>query len=454
MTLKSSFLYARKMIFSRSASEKKGEKSQGKKSLIGALLCIGISLIPLVAVLVVSDGMVEGMTGRIIGLSTGHLEVKMSARSSIIKELDSFISARDQIISVDGVREAYAEIQGTALAAGKNGRTGATVRAVEDDLFSRNKSFSSLFKVIEGTTELPDEKSCVVGEYLATTLDLHAGDTIRIINISYGPKNRLIPKYNAYKISGIVSSGYQELDALWVFIPLKKGFETMSPNSAQYVVSIVTDDAFSLDLEKTKSRIQDELMGNGNGPAMDSTFVFTWKELNLSQYENFSSTKILLLLIMLIIVLVASVNISSALVMLVMERKKEIAILKSIGGSAGGITLAFLLTGFACGLGGVIIGIPLGLLVSLNINQIIKFSEKTVNAFAKFSYLLSHRDLDSFNQIHILDPAYYLQQITVSVPYKELIVIIVGTLLLSLLMACIPSIRAGKEKPIDTLRKL
>ncbi|MBQ1181791.1 MAG: ABC transporter permease, partial [Treponema sp.] len=84
---------------------------------------------------------------------------------------------------------------------------------------------------------------------------------------------------------------------------------------------IQTKDAFSSDLV----RIQDLCRRNASGVG----FVYRWNELNVAQFQNFSSTKMMLILIMILIVLVASINIASAIVMLVMERKKEIAILKS-----------------------------------------------------------------------------------------------------------------------------
>ena len=187
---------------------------------------------------------------------------------------------------------------------------------------------------------------------------------------------------------------------------------------------------------------------------MEQARVYTWNELNAAEYENFASTKILLLLIMLLIVLVASVNISSALVMVVMERRREIAILKSMGASEDGIKMSFILVGFASGAGGTLIGIPLGLLAAVNINPLINIMEKIVNICAKFVYLIGKGELESFSSVRLLDPAYYLQDIPVSVPFGHLLLITAGTLVLSLVVSIIPAAKAGKEKPLDTLRKM
>lgn len=452
MTIKSSLLYAKKLIFPKSS--KFEAASNAHRSLLGAMICIGISLIPLVAVLVVSDGMIEGITGRMIGLSSRDLCVYIGSRSSSVESSEIFYKTAEDFKTLEGVENAFPEIQGIGLAAGKSKRTGATIRAVQKDIFSADRNFSSLFEVIEGNTLLESNNECVIGNHLAELLSLKTGDNLKLLTINSNTRTNITPKISMLKIKGIVSSGYQELDALWVFVPLEKGFEILPENSAKYIIGIQTKDAFDKDLYKIQYNLQKAVSGQRNIDCVEYAYIYRWDELNTSEFENFQSTKALLLIIMLLIVLVASVNISSALVMLVMERRKEIAILKSVGASSAGIAVSFLIIGFAAGLGGTLIGIPLGLLASVNINELISVMEKAVNVFAKFIFLLSNTNADSFVHIHLLDPSYYLQTIPVNVSFGELMVIAAGTLVLSLLVSVVPAIKAGKEKPLDTLRKM
>ena len=98
---------------------------------------------------------------------------------------------------------------------------------------------------------------------------------------------------------------------------------------------------------------------------------------------------------------------------------------------------------------------PLGLALGVNINAVVHFIETLVNIFAKTIFMLSHGSSNlAFNQIHLLDPAYYLQDVPVSVSFVELFIIAGGTLLLSLLVSFVPAMKAGKEKPLDTFRKV
>ena len=452
MNFRSSILYAERLVFPK-RNDPSG-KSNGRRSLIGAMCCIGISLVPLVAVLVISDGMIQGITGRMIGLSSRDIAVYIDSDSSSVQNSDTFIAAAASLSRVDGITASFPEIQGTGLAAGKSSRTGATIRAVPEDLFKTDRAFSELFTVVEGETSFSSPNDVIIGQKLAQDLNLHAGDTLRLITMSTAATVRVIPKVTLCTVKGIVSCGYQELDALWVFIPLKTGFSILPRNSSQFIVGLLTPNAFSKNLYLTQNEVQEAAYGNRSIDPINYAYVYRWDEVNAAEYENFSSTKALLLLIMLLIVLVASVNISSALVMLVMERRREIAILKSVGGTAQGIAASFLLTGFAAGIGGVLVGIPLGLLAAVNINKIIVFMEKLVNVFAEFVYLLGNGDRSLYTGIHLLDPAYYLQNIPVSVPLGELLIIAVGTLVLSLAVSAVPAIKAGREKPLDTLRKM
>ena len=383
----SSLLFAWRLLFPRT-----GKKSNARRSLIGACVCIGISLVPLVMVLTVSDGMIQGITSRIIGLSSSHMNCVLYPFADDAQDENSLVA-----------------LSGEAVLSARN--------------------------------------SAIIGQKLAETLGLAAGDTFRLITARRLESGKIVPKITPLKIAAVISCGYQELDALWVFIPLATGFSILPVQSSEVTVGLSTADAFDF---VNLMRVQN----NVERVVPQYTRVYLWNELNTAQYENFSSTQIMLLFIMLLIVLVASVNISSALVMLVMERRKEIAILKSLGGSSSGIAFSFLVTGLVTGALGVVTGIPAGLLCAVNFDVIIHAIEWLVNNGARFVYVLGKGSLADFTQIHLLDPAFYLQRIPLSIPLGQLIIIGCGTLVLSLAVSAIPAIRAGREKPIDTLRKI
>jgi lipoprotein-releasing system permease protein len=402
-----------------------------------------------------------------IGLSSYHIRVYPPADAAL--SADELYKEAERFTGFTGITGAFPEKQGIALAAGKNGRLGVTLRAVPRNLFADNSDFSALFTVLEGSgtfasgesahpegnlrsqlfarRSVPFLPAALIGSKIASDLDVHPGDTIQVISIRTNAAGIPLPRAASFKVSGVISSGYQELDALWVFIPIEESDRILAGSSIQGFVGLVTENPFSRDFPVIVKNIEQSL---------DSDYiVYGWKDFNSSQYENFASTRIMLLFIMILIVLVASVNISSALFILAIERRREIAILKSLGSSSGGISFSFLLTGLYAGICGVVIGVPLGILCAVNVNGIISFMEKVVNIAAKLLYIIGNPAGENFfTPVHLLDPAYYLEKIPIILPFGQLVFIVCGTLVLSVFAAVFPSIRAGREKPIHTLRKI
>ena len=127
---------------------------------------------------------------------------------------------------------------------------------------------------------------------------------------------------------GIVSAGYRELDALWAFVSLRAGSRIFAPGSSRALIGIKVAQALR------RSRAHRELAAESR-PSSGDWSVVTWPEAERNVYKSFSTTKALLLLVMALAVAVAAINVSSALVMLVLERRRDIAILKSAGASPG-----------------------------------------------------------------------------------------------------------------------
>ncbi|MBR7064098.1 MAG: ABC transporter permease [Treponema sp.] len=436
MTLYSSLLFTWSLIFPKTE-----KKSTAQKSLFGSLLCIAISIVPLVVVFTVSNGMIYGMTERIIGLSSSHLEVVTHTEESA-EDLKMFAKYFEKI---DGVVGSYPEVQGAALASSASYRSGAQIRAIEKEMFTRNKSFKTMFTLLSGSYDNFSSRSAIVGRHIAEVLHLEVGSSFRIISAQHGKDGNLLPKASSFKVAAIISSGYEELDSLWIFVPLEQGFLIL-PQSEKHVL-IETQDAFSPDLMRIQKECEEIAMQSFSS-------VYRWDELNQTQYENFSSTKVMLIFIMLLIVLVVSVNISASIVMLVMERKKEIAVLKSLGAHPGALSFSFLLAGLFIGFFGFLFGLIFGLLLSLNINFIINFFENVLNFFLHFGYaFLGHDYIPDFS-VKLLDPAYYLSEVPIIIPLPELCIIGCATILLSLVMSFFPAQKAGSDRVLETLRKV
>jgi lipoprotein-releasing system permease protein len=147
---------------------------------------------------------------------------------------------------------------------------------------------------------------------------------------------------------------------------------------------------------------------------------------------------------MALIVIVAAVNVSSATSMLVIERQRDIAVLKVAGADMAGTRGIFLWGSFLTGLCGAIIGITLGLLIGVNINHLIRALEKLLS----FCSGLFHG-----GEVKILDPGFYLETIPIIIDWTTVFLIGCFTVLCSCIAAWIPARRAGKLKPMELIRK-
>ena len=426
--------------------------SNARLSLLGASFGIGISIIPLVVVLIVSDGMIAGIAMRTIELGTGQIQVIDMQPSSYFPNCENELALKTRIkkeIKDPYFVNAWVQREGQGLLIGKKARSGGVIRAIEKDFFTNNEKAKSLINVIDGSLSLEAENSIILGTKIAEKLSLSVGDTCRLITLRESSSGKTIPKLTVFKVMGIISSGYQELDALWIFIPLSKGIEILSNTSSMNSLIISTEDPFNQSkLNNFLSDLETKILFWDKLP---STFTsYTWMQLNKATFYSFTTTKNLILFIVFLITLVASINIAQALVMLVMERKHEIAILKANGASPQFITMCFLSAGLITSFLGLIIGMPIGILISIHVNTILSTLEKIINYFYYYASIFLG---NTYSEIHLLDPSYYLETIPISLNFYELYFVAIITLLLSVVVSLLPSIKAGKEKPLTIMRK-
>jgi len=185
--------------------------------------------------------------------------------------------------------------------------------------------------------------------------------------------------------------------------------------------------------------------------------VATWREIEYARLSSFRTTKALLLFIMALIVVVACVNVSSSVLMILFERRHDLGILKSVGASPRALSFAFLLAGFTTGLAGTIAGIGAGLLLAVNINEVIAGLEWTINRILDLASIFMSFLAPSahpFGAFTLFNSAYYLKSIPVRIMANEVVAAAVGALLLSAFAAYLPAARAARTRPLDILRKV
>jgi lipoprotein-releasing system permease protein len=381
--------------------------------------------------------MIRGISDRYIELGTSHIQIY----DYLDDGLDGVKGVLDWALenpeeagldkeTADAVSGVWRERQGLGLVVKKGERFGATIRAV-DAGFWKEKGSKKFLEVIEGSADIENSRELLLGRGLAENIGAQPGEAIGIMTIKTNEAGDTVPAVTPFKIKGIVSSGYRELDALWCIIGYEAGEAILSPDLSRSMLLVKTENPY-----KGADKIAFSL-GAWFGPGCG---VYTWQRLESSLYRSFASTRQMLLFIMAILVIVAAVNVAQATSMLVIERRRDIAIFKTGGASPLSATGIFIWASFLTGLSGAVAGSALGLFIGSFINQIIKGLETFLGIFS--------------GGIKILDPEYYLETIPIIIDWKMICLIFVFTVLCSVLASWLPARSAGKQKPVEILSRV
>ncbi len=421
------FFVARRMFL-----RQRREKSGGHP-LLGASLGIALSLVPIVTVDHVADGMIEGIIARYRETSSFHLQIH-SWGESTKSEWEETAAELENQTDISG---SWIERQGFGLARGTSAREGITLRALPPDLLIRDPRFAEYLEFDSGGWELDTADSILLGREVARRLDVSLGNDLRVLTARRLPDGRYVPKVTRFVVRGVFSTGYQDLDRSWSIIPLEAGWDVLSTESSRTFVAAKIDDP-NMQLAEIRNRVAASLSSR--------YLVYDWRELNRFLLENLESTRSILLFLMAFIILVAVLNVVSSLIMLTIERRKEIGILKCAGASPSAVTRIFLLAGMLASFTGTIIGLAGGLLVARYVNQIIRGIERIIGFVTG---LFSQGSPPP----QLLSEAYYLQYIPIDIRWGPTAIIGLVTLGLSILAGTLPASRAAALKPLEVLRK-
>jgi len=398
--------------------------------LLGAAMGIALSLIPLVTVDHVADAMIEGIIARYRETSSFHFQI----HSWGTPERNEWESMAADIESEKSTQAVWIERQGFGLARAGDNREGLTLRALPPDLNEKDKAFASYIEFDSGVWDLDTADSILLGREASRRLNAGVGDDIRVLTARRLSDGRYVPRVTRFTVRGVFTSGYQDLDRTWAFIPLDTGWTILSSESSRTFIGGKFSDP-NIGLDNSISVISSSLP--------DGWIIYDWKDLNRYLLSNLENTRNILLFIMALIILVAVFNVMSSLIMLTLERQREIGILKCTGSSPSDIIRTFLIAGMLASAAGTLAGLGGGLLVSRFINQIISGIEIFLGWFSGAGG----------GRPELLNEGYYLQYIPIHIRWKETAVIGIATFLLSLAASAYPAARAAELKPLDVLRR-
>jgi lipoprotein-releasing system permease protein len=394
----------------------KTRKKDGFLNIISIFSFIGISLGVAVLIIVMSvmNGFRTELVSKIVGFNA-HVTVKPHSNSI---SLDKLNDSNLKLIS----KELIFSNSGEAIVISKNYTKGLVLRGYS------SKNFPKLDVVKKGNligeSNQLLENSISIGKELSFNLDLGVGDRVSIMSPA-GIETIIgsLPKQETFIISSIFDSGLADFDANIAFINLETLENFFNLDKEKRNLEIYLNNPFNIN--KIKTLIQ---------KIFDNQFVYTWADMNSSLFSALKVERNVMFIILSLIIIVAAFNIISGLTILVKNKTKDIAILKSIGVLNKSIIKIFFLVGVIIGTTATIFGIFLGVMFSLYIENFREFLSNT------------------FNISLFPEEIYFLSTMPSEINPMSIFIISICSIFITIIVSIFPAIKASKLDPVKGLK--
>jgi lipoprotein-releasing system permease protein len=402
----------------------RAKRSQGGVALISIISFVGIMLAVAVLIIVMSvmNGFRAELLGRILGFQ-GHAFVTGTVVND--EERDAAVA---RLLKVPGVVQATPVVQGQVLAMGPSQVTGAIIRGVAPaDLRATTLVSSNIVKgslKSYGAGEYGGEQ-IVVGERLAEALGVQPGDELTLVSPSGGTTAfGGTPLQKTYTVAATFSIGMSQYDQAYIYMPLSQAQLFLGREGA----------ADEIELKLRNPDAAPRMKAAIARAAGSTASVTDWTERDTSFWGALKVERSVMRLILMLLVAIAAMNIISGLVMLVKNKGRDIAILRTMGAGQGSILRIFMMAGASVGALGTVAGLLIGSLFCVYIDQIQGLVER-ISGQAVFS-----------------SDVYFLSHIPAKVDWLEVAFISAFALAMSFLATLPPAYRASRLDPVEALR--
>lgn len=393
-------------------------KSKKKRRSISfnTLISVGgvaVGVMTLLVVLSVMSGFHEDLQKKILGVNAHIVLLSYKGATDSPEEIIQKLKPVDDIVSVSPF------ILGQVMVSSGNKGQGVYLRGINSSSETSTTDIADYIKEgslkgLETAGELP---GIVIGKELARRLDIFIGDSVNILSPAgdIGPLG-MLPKIRKFRVAGIFEVGMFEYDSNLVLTAMKPAQEFFGLKEAVTGLEVRTKDIYRAG--EIRERIQ-KLLGF-------PYYAKDWMQMNKNLFSALKLEKFAMFVILTLIILVASFNIVSTLIMNVIEKEREIAILKAMGATNKGIMAIFIMQGFLIGLIGTSLGLTGG-------------------------YALSYI-LNTYQIIKLPADVYYLSHLPVKIKPLDFAVVSLSAILISFLSTIYPAWQAAKLNPVEPLR--
>ena len=400
----------------------RARRKEGFISVIAGFSFVGIMLgvATLIIVMAVMNGFRAQLFDKILGLNGHAVAYKMHDKGPF----EEFAEIAKKLQAVPGVVKAIPLVEGQVLYSSPVQALGGFVRGMTEEGVKSLPLVAN--NVIHGTLDGFDSQDGVaVGTRLAQALGLKHGDSIFVINPrgSTSPFG-VVPRQRSYRIQAIFEMGMSEYDRTMVFMPMRIAQSFLSRSDTADVIEVLATSPEGIDATIAA-------MKEAVGPDYGFT---SWRQRNMTFFTVLEVERMVMFIILSLIILVAALNIISGMMMLVKDKSRDIAVLRTMGATKAAMMRVFLITGASIGVVGTFAGLILGILFCWRINDIKDFLQWATGTT-------------------IMDPTvYYLTRLPVLIDPHETAGIVLMAILLTLLATIYPSWRASKLDPVEVLR--
>ena len=387
-------------------------KKDGFLNVISTFSFIGISLG--VAVLIIVMSVMNGFRSELINKIVGF-------NSHII--VHSYGKATKDIFGkeIDALLDVYLETNsGEVVLIKENFTKGLSIRGYKSTEINNLPIFKNNLKDIK----FNNEKNIIIGKELGFDLGLKVGDKILIMS----PKGEEtiignLPKQETFEISGFFESGLVDFDRNVAFMSIHNLENLLNLNQEQRNLEIFLKNP--INIKNAKKFFERKFTNN---------LIYTWADLNKPLFSALKVERNVMFIILSLIIIVATFNIISGLTILVKNKTKEIAVLKSIGVLNKSITKIFFLVGFYIGLTATIFGVLIGVTFSIYVENIRSFLSKI------------------FNISLFPEEIYFLSKMPSEIDVNSIILISICSVVATVVVSLFPAIKASKLDPIKSLK--
>jgi len=420
----------------------KSKKTQGFISFntFLSVLIVWIGVFILILVISVMNGFQSQIKDKILDFDS-HITISNAYGSRDGSAMYGYQSVVEKAKDVPGVSSLSPFIQGQALFRFTTHISYVMIRGIGD---KDNIPREVVKFMTRGADVFTVERGVYIGEELAYNYNINTGQVIELIV----PRGRLFaqegvtPGLGRFKVLGFFKTGYYDFDTKLVIMSLPEAQRLYEVGNVAWGISVKIKDVYN-DLDRISSEIRSRVGFN--------YITKTAEEKNENLFYALKLEKLIMMIILFLVIISAGFTIMGTIVMVVMEKKKSIGILKSMGASPNSIMVIFILEGFLIGVAGTLIGVITGLATSLNLEAIVHSVEDFINAAGVRIYDIFN--LGVFYNISLVPKhVYYIDTIPTEVSAGFIVFIAIFAVFLSTVAAIFPAWHASRQNPVETIR--